>query len=1033
MGGIGTRAWQSRRAGEPVRTKSVLAAAIFLLGCLLGCFPVNAQPDTPAGFRRTMWTIDSGAPADIWALAQGKSGYLWLGTGNGLYRFDGVRFERFEPPANERFRSNDITALTMLPDGSLWIGFYYGGASVMRDGHLRHYVAGESFPNGTVITFVQTGDGAVWAAAEGGLARFDGQQWHTIGADWDYPSSRADWLTVSHDGTLWVTTGETLMFLRQGAHRFEATGLPVYKYGIVAQAPDGTLWLSEHQHGTRALPGLTADHPQTAPTPALPESDASWAYRLLFDRRGNLWGTGVDKGGVFRVASPGQFNNGQPLQPGDFTEKVDRASGLMTNRTVPLLQDAEGTIWAGTNMGLVSFHRDNVVVPSGVPLGTAATYAMAMDASGTVWILNDGTLFRMTDTGAEPVRRDLHDVSGALFSSDGTLWMVGRNLIFALRGNAVESIPLPLQGMPKVNALALDLAGNPWVALADHGLYRRLAKQWSPVHLSASLDRLTPTALTSDAAGHLWIGYPDNRVADVDGHTVRLYTATEGLRVGNITAINASGKDILIGGELGLARLRAGHIQSMVIDGNAAFNGITGIAETANGDLWLNAGNGVVHVTAREVEASFQQPGYRPAYRLLDYHDGLPGIAVQAAKVPTALIDPKQHIWVLTSQGPAWIAPDSLYGNTLPPPVLILGLHANGNHYAPARALQLPKGTNNLQLEYTATSLAVPGRVTFRYRLDGVDKAWQDAGHRREAFYSNLAPGHYRFHVIAANDDGVWNNQGADLRFTIQPWFYQTWWFHGLCALALLALVITFFAWRMRLAAERVHLQLTERMNERERIARDLHDTLLQGVQGLLLRLQAMLAGMAADDKRNHVLSAAVEQARQMVIEGRGKIISLRGDGPQYTELVQSLLAVGENLASIYPTTFHITTEGRRRALLPSAFDEIVDIVREGIRNAFIHAQATRVDVHVAYETRALRIVVADDGGGIDDATLRAAAELGHWGVVGMRERAERLSAQLVLRRRQPHGTELQLSVPCRAAYKPNKPHADRRTPPVTQ
>jgi signal transduction histidine kinase len=662
----------------------------------------------------------------------------------------------------------------------------------------------------------------------------------------------------------------------------------------------------------------------------------------------------------------------------------------------------------------------------------AATYAMAMDASGTVWILNDGTLFRMTDTGAQAVRHDLHDVSGALFGNDGTLWMVGRNMIFALHSNAVESIPLPLQGMPKVNALVLDAAGNPWVALAGHGLYRRQAKQWLPVHLGASLDSLTPTALTTDAAGHLWVGYPDNRIADVDGHTVRIYTAEEGLAVGNITAINATGKDVLIGGELGLARLRAGHVQSMAMTDSEAFNGITGIAQTPNGDLWLNAGKGVVHVAAQEVDASFQRAGYRPAYRLFDYHDGLPGIAVQAAKVPTALIDPKQHIWFLTSQGPAWIAPESLHSNTMPPPVLILGLNANGAHYASTKALQLPKGTNNLQLEYTATSLAVPARVTFRYRLDGVDNGWQNAGHRREAFYSNLAPGTYRFHVIAANDDGIWNSQGADLRFTIQPWFYQTLWFYALCALALLALVIAFFAWRMRLAAERVHLQLTERMNERERIARDIHDTLLQGVQGLLLRLQAMLAGMPPDDKHTYVIRAAVEQARQMVIEGRGKIISLRGDGPRYTELVQSLLAVGENLASLYPTAFHITTQGKPRALLPSAFDEILDIVRESIRNAFIHAQATRVDVHVAYEARALRIVVCDDGGGIDDATLRAAAELGHWGVVGMRERAERLSAQLVLRRRQPHGTELQLSVPCRAAYKPNKPHADRRTPPVT-
>ncbi len=965
-------------------------------------------------------------------MAQGKDGYLWLGTGQGLYRFDGVRFERFEPAAGESFRSNDITALAMLPDGALWIGFYYGGASLLRDGHLRQYTAGDSFPAGTVLSFARTGDGAVWAATEGGLARFDGRRWHAVGADWNYPSNRADWAMVGHDGTLWVTTGETLVFLRHGAHRFESTGQPVYKYGIVAQAPDGTLWLSEHEHGTRALPGLTADHPQVDSTQALPESDASWAHRLLFDRYGNLWGTSVDKGGIFRVASLGRFNGGQPLQPADFAEKIDRAGGLMSDRSVPLLQDAEGTVWAGTNLGLASFHRNNVMVPSGVPLGAAATYAMAMDSTGSVWILNDGKLFRITDAGAVLVRHDLRDVSAALFAHDGTLWMVGRNQMFALRGRSFTSVQLP-PGTSKVNALTLDATGHPWVALAEHGIYRWHDGQWLPVNLGRSLGQLTPTAMTADAAGHLWIGYPDNRLADVAGETVRLYTPADGLRVGNITTVNASGKDVLIGGELGVARLHDGHVQPMAVGDNEAFNGITGIAQAANGDLWLNGGKGVVRVAAQEAEASFGHADHPPAYRLFDYRDGLPGIAVQAAKVSTSLIDSNQHIWFLTNQGPAWVAPDDLHSNTLPPPVSILKLKANGANYSPIDTLQLPEGTDSLQLEYTATSLAVPARVGFRYRLDGVDSAWQDAGNRREAFYSNLAPGEYRFRVVAANDDGVWNTRGAELRFTIRPWFYQTLWFHVLCALAVLALVAAFIAWRMRLSAERVHLQLTERMNERERIARDIHDTLLQGVQGLLLRLQVMLADMAPDDKRRLALKTAVEQARQMVIEGRGKIIALRGDGPQYTELVQSLLAVGENLASIYPTAFHITTEGKPRALLPSAFDEIVDIVREGIRNAFIHAQAARVDVHVAYEARALRIMVTDDGAGVDDATLRAAAERGHWGVVGMRERAQRLGAQLVLRRRQPHGTELQLSVPCRAAYKPAGQRVGRRTPPVAQ
>lgn len=1005
-----------------------------LTGCLLACVCMTAMGDGSSGFRRKLWTSEAGTPADIWALAQGRDGYLWLGTGNGLYRFDGVRFERFEPLPQESFRSNDITAMTMLPDGTLWIGFYYGGASLMRQGHLQHYAAGEGFPSGMVLTFGKTHDGAVWAATEGGLARFDAGRWQSIGETWGFPSKRADWLIVASDGTLWVTTGEQLVFLRKGSHRFESTDQSAAKYAIVAQAPDGTLWLSDHSHGTRALTGLSAEHPRLDHAAIAATTEFADSNRLLFDSYGNLWGTNVDAGGIYRVASIGGLDSGASLKPTDIAERIDRTNGLISDRAVPLLQDAEGTIWAGTNMGLASFHRNSFSVPSHIKLGSASDYAMATDRQGVVWTANGGTLLRMAGNDGEVIRDDLPDIGGAQFSNQGDLWLVGRNRLLSLHDKTLSSIPLPLPPTAtKVEALAIDAMGEPWISLAEHGLYHRHDGQWVPAKPVQSWATLTPTSLATDTAGRLWIGYADNKLAVFDGHEARTFTANDGLRVGNITTINAAGKDVLIGGELGLARLRDNHVESMVIADNDVFSGITGIIETAKGDLWLNAGKGVVRLEAHEVSASFQHAGYRPAYRLFDYRDGLPGIAVQAAMVPSALVDGQHRIWFQTNQGPAWIDPAELHTNTLPPPVAILGLWADGKRYTAEGGPHLPQGTNHLQLAYTAASLAVPDRVRFRYKLDGVDANWQDAGARREAFYSNLSPGSYRFHVMAANDDGVWNTQGAEANFTIEPWFFQTRWFYALWLLAGIGMIAGFFVWRTRLAAARVHLTLMERMSERERIARDIHDTLLQGVQGLLLRLQAVLASMAPDDKRAQVLKAAIHQAREMVIEGRGKIIDLRGDSPQYTELVQSILAVGENLASLYPSTrFHITTEGEPRALLPNAFDEVIDIVREGIRNAFVHGSGTRVDVHVAYEPRSLRVHVIDDGGGIDEAMIRTASELGHWGVVGMQERTARLGGQLSLRRRVPHGTELLLAIPCRAAYRPEKRETRWRRPSVT-
>ncbi len=1008
MSMLGWLAQIGRRA-LPLMVATLLASA-----CM-------AQAGESPGFRRRLWATEAGTPSDIWALAQGKDGYLWLGTGSGLYRFDGFRFERFQPATGKQLPSNDITALAMLDDGSLWMGFYYGGASVMRNSQLQYYGAEEGFPRGMVLAFAQTDDGAVWAATEGGLARFDGLRWQTVGADWGYPTGRADWLTVSRDGSLWVTTGKSLVFLRPGQHRFEPTDQAVAKYGVIAQAPDGVLWLSDHLHGTRALPGLSAEHAGSTPTEAADDSDFSWANRLLFDRYGNLWGTCVDRGGIFRVAAAGRPATGRSLRAGDYAETIDRASGLVSERAVPLLEDAEGTIWAGTNMGLASFHRNSFQTPSLVLPGTAANYAMARDAGGVVWIANGGVLFRFDGDAGEVVRRDLHDVDGMQFDQTGDLWLVGRNRLYRLHGDTLSTIEWPVSpDFARANAFVIDASGTAWLALTEYGLYRLHEDKWQPVTPAAAVAHETPTALASDAHGQLWIGYVGNRLLRLDRGKAQLFTESDGLHIGTITAIEAGGDDVLIGGEQGLARLSQGRIASMNVADADAFSGITGIERMPNGDLWLNTGKGVVRVDAAEASASFAYPGRQPAYRLLDYRDGLPGIAKQAAITPTALIDRHRRLWFLTNQGPAWMEPDMLSKNPPPPTASIIDVVANGKHYPVDSQIQLPKGTTNLQMRYSAASLAIPDRIRFRYRLDGADIGWQDAGNRRDAFYANLGPGTYRFHVLTANDDGIWSAQSADVRLTIAPWFYQSVWFYALCGLLLVALVAGFFVWRMRLAAERVHLQLTERMNERERIAREIHDTLLQGVQGLLLRLQALMANRVTPE--TDVLDAAIRQARQMVIEGRDKIIALRGDTTRQNALVQSILAVGEDLASAYPhVMFQMTTEGKPRPLLGSACDEMVDITREAIRNAFLHAQARHVDVHVEYRHRTLEIRIVDDGHGVDDACLRSAAEAGHWGVIGMRERAERLGAKLSLRRRRPGGTEWLLSVPCRAAYRPSK------------
>jgi len=526
-----------------------------------------------------------------------------------------------------------------------------------------------------------------------------------------------------------------------------------------------------------------------------------------------------------------------------------------------------------------------------------------------------------------------------------------------------------------------------------------------------------PTALAVDRTGRLWAGYPDGRVMSIDGANRRIYRTADGLRVGGIATFALRGDELMVGGDHGVARLRGERFEVLASADPSMLVGVSGIVLTGEGDAWINGSRGVLRVRAAELARGFG--GSPAAFDLFDYHDGLPGIALQATPVSTAAVDGTGRAWFNTNQGAAWIDPAQVRRNTAPPATFVQALIAGDRRYPAAGAVTLPRRTSSVRLAYTATSLAMPDRVRFRYRLDGVDEDWQEAGTRREASYANLGPGSYRFHVSAANEDGVWNEQGASLAFSIEPQFFQTGWFRALCLAIGALLAGGLYLWRLRLMAERIHLRLEERTRERERIARELHDTLLQGVQGLLLRLQALAAGLGRDAPGRQALDTAVDRAREMLVEGRDRIVALRGETGEGMRLVQSLRAVGEEVGQECDTVFQVAVEGEERPLCAPAANEVLDIAREAIRNAFLHAQADRIEVRVTYQPQALRLSVTDDGVGLPPDVLRRGRLVGHWGLVGMHERAKRLGAQLTMRRMEPRGTEVVLSVPGHVAFDP--------------
>jgi signal transduction histidine kinase len=367
-----------------------------------------------------------------------------------------------------------------------------------------------------------------------------------------------------------------------------------------------------------------------------------------------------------------------------------------------------------------------------------------------------------------------------------------------------------------------------------------------------------------------------------------------------------------------------------------------------------------------------------------------------------------------------YIDPNHLATNSVPPPVQITALLASGREYSVLQpAIELPKGTSQLRLPYTAYSFVAPERVHFKYRLEGVDAEWQDAGNRREATYTNVRPGRYIFRVLAANEDGVWNENGASLAFAILPAFYQTAWFLTVCALCAAAALFLLYRLRLHQVTSAVRQRLEERLVERERIARGLHDTLLQGLQGLILRFQAGANLVSLQDPARNVLDGALARADQVLIESRNQVKELRTSATMLGDLPSDLARVGEEFAHDEVPAFSFVVEGSARPLHPILKEEVFLIGREAITNAFRHARASKIEVELSFSAMELRLRVRDDGHGIPDEVLAAGAKPGHWGLTGMRERAEKIRARLEIWSRSEAGTEVQLSVTGSIAYRP--------------
>lgn len=960
----------------------------------------------------TAWNIGDGAPSGITQITQTQDGYLWLATQTGLIRFDGVRFVRYQP-FNQKLPSSTITALLPTPNGGLWIGFVPHGAAFLKSGRIVTYGQSDGLPLAPVYALGQGAEGAIWAGTSRGILRFDGRRWQVTSQDWGLPQVASEQFVLDDHGRFWVSTLDGLFFLPPHERRFQ----PYLPHAAeMAQSRD-SLWITE----ARKVLGMPANGPAPLNAAQAAQIDLS-ANGLLVDRDNTLWIL-THQDGIARITNPDLLRGKRIAAGSPLLQRFSQQQGLSDDRITDAFEDHEGNIWVATRGGLDRFRPGNLV-PGPFPYGSGGQdLALVAAPDGSMWAGNLRQPLMRFDGNVVSTVGDSRDITCAYRDTDGSLWFGGNNTLLHDVNGKIENVALPRQIDPRlrwgVQSIVRGPEGGLWISIPENGVFRLQNGVWTQWGGLPALPRRTAVILWTGPRGRLWLGYTVNQVAMLEGAIAREYTSADGLNIGTIAAFGGSAGHIWVGGERGLARFDGQRFQMLTTNIEGGFRGVSGIVETAGGDLWINQANGVVHIPGAEVRDWLHDARHPLSGEVFDYRDGFPGSASPIRPLPSEVLAADGRIWLSGTSGTAWIDPAHIHKNPLPPPVVIESLVVDNREFLPDVPIKLPVLPSDIEIDYTALSLAIPDRVRFRYQLEGYDKDWQDAETRRSAFYTRLGPGHYRFHVIACNNDGVWNKTGAELEFTVPPAWFQTRWFLAVCILSAAGLLWLLYLLRLRQLAERMQVRLRERLAERERIARELHDTLLQGIQALVLRFQAATNQIAPGQPARSIMDEALNSADQVMVEGRRRVTDLRASVEPPHALTQALRSAGEELArDRITTTFRVVVHGTPRELHPLVYEEAYWIGREALLNAFYHSGARNIRAELHYGSTELQLQFTDDGRGIDMQILEEGGVPGHWGLRGMHERAEKIGAQLRISERAGTGTEVTLKIPASAAYR---------------
>ena len=999
-------------------------------------------------YAHNAWTIqDNFLKGAVRSIVQTSDGYLWLGTEFGLVRFDGVRFVAWAPTHDQRLPSSNIRSLLAARDGTLWIGTLEGLAG-WKDGKLHQYA---ELAGLNVLSLLEDRDGVVWAGTFGvpnaKLCAIQRGDVKCFGDD----SRFGQWVWSLHedgDGHLWVGAETGLWRWKPGRPKRYAMQHPIDTAQALADGDSPgellavsyeSVWHLAHEK----LEGYPLAMPPGRLTPV----------NVLRDGHGGLW-VGTLQRGLMHVYQ-------------GKTRLFAQTDGLSSDRVLSMFEDREGDVWVGTMDGLDRF-RETAVYSLSVKQGLSSpsVWAVLVAHDNSVWLSTlDGlnrwkeghiTIYRppgdakesarmrdqqpgaaVYDSKAEPAVTEITDPGvpdklGSLYEDDrGRIWVSSPDGIVRFEGGRFSRVKELPGGW--VNAITGDADAGLWISYQDQGLVHWVdGKVVERVPWSRLGGNVTASAVIPDPTrGGLWLGFFQGGLLHFkDGQVRASYGKKEGLGGGRVMGLQLDADGTLWAAtEGGLSRLRDGGIVTLTSTNGLPCNTVHWALEL-DASFWLYTACGLLRTSRTELENWASDPRRKIELTVFDNSDGVRSHALLTGYTPRVSQSADGKLWFAHFPIASVIDPDHLALNKIPPPVHIEQVVADAETYDAATALRLPPLVRNLAIDYTALSLVVPEKVHFKYKLEGQDPNWREVINGREARYSNLSPGTYRFRVIASNNSGVWNEQGAFLDFSIAPAFWQTLWFRAACALALAGLLWMLYLLRLRQVAREFERSLDTRVAERTRIARDLHDTLLQSFNGLLLRFATAARLLRSQpEAAEEMLNNTIDQARQAIKGGRQAVQGLRSSTEEPNDLAEAISRLAEELSASAPSPepsagsvpppigIQVRVEGASRRLHPLVRDEIYRIAAEALRNALQHSHGTQLEVELHYDVRQFRLQVRDDGQGIDAGLLASGGREGHFGLKGMRERAEITGGKLAVWSAPGSGTEVELTIPASRAY----------------